>query len=327
MTDQENNLVGCSNPDKTNRCPNLPDIPWRFVTAIAKGEPHRWESMGGDAQRGALRVMADGPRVNATYDPMRKQGAILLGNGGDNSNGSQGTFYEGALTAAGTIPSDAVDQQVQANIVAAGYAVPWLSVAPASAVATPPGLQTFTPGSSLETVVTFTNAAKEAVKNLRLSLGLPGAGWSASVAGSSGDAKRFAGPVAAGASVSATFKVHSGPAPFNGDLVATASWTGTASGAEQKEQAAEKVRNTEPVKINEFRISSGSPSNPTDSFIELYNAGGKDVDISNWSLTAHPSQQAIFSAATVPAGTKLASHSPRQASRAHPGSTKQTSTQ
>ena len=49
--------------------------------------------------------MFDGPRVNATYDPMRKQGAILLGNGGDNSNGSQGTFYEGAMTAAGTFPT------------------------------------------------------------------------------------------------------------------------------------------------------------------------------------------------------------------------------
>ena len=48
--------------------------------------------------------MFDGPRVNATYDPMRKQGAILLGNGGDNSVGSQGTFYEGAMTAAGHLP-------------------------------------------------------------------------------------------------------------------------------------------------------------------------------------------------------------------------------
>jgi len=100
MTDQENNLVGCVNQDGSKGCPNLPSIPWRFVTAIGKGEPHRWASMGGDAQKGALSVMFDGPRVNPTYDPMRKQGAILLGNGGDNSDGSQGTFYEGAMTAA-----------------------------------------------------------------------------------------------------------------------------------------------------------------------------------------------------------------------------------
>ena len=102
--------------------------------------------MGGDAQHGALRVMFDGPRVNQTYDPMRKQGAILLGNGGDNSNGSQGTFYEGAVTAAGTFPTDATDQLVQANVVAARYDVPRLSLAPASATATPPGLQTFYAG-------------------------------------------------------------------------------------------------------------------------------------------------------------------------------------
>jgi hypothetical protein len=51
----------------------------RFETAVAKGEPHHWTSMGGDAERGALSVMFDGPRVNSTYDPMRKQGAVLFG--------------------------------------------------------------------------------------------------------------------------------------------------------------------------------------------------------------------------------------------------------
>src|SRR5215471_13282748 len=88
---------------------------------------------------------------------MRKQGAILLGNGGDNSVGSQGTFYEGAMTAGGTFPSDATDQRVQANVVHAHYDVARLSIAPASAVATPTGLQTFSPGASRETTVTFTN--------------------------------------------------------------------------------------------------------------------------------------------------------------------------
>ena len=102
----------------------LPSVTWRFVTGIAKGEPHHWTSLGGDSQRGALSVMFDGPRINSTYDPMRKQGAILLGNGGDNSVGSQGTFYEGAMTAAGTFPTDATDQLVQANVVAAHYDVP-----------------------------------------------------------------------------------------------------------------------------------------------------------------------------------------------------------
>ena len=120
MTDQENNLVGCVNADGSKYCADLPVITWRFVTATADGEPHHWRSMGGDAQKGDLKVMFDGPRVNATYDPMRKQGAILLGNGGDNSNGSQGTFYEGAMTAAGTFPTPETNQKVQANVANKG---------------------------------------------------------------------------------------------------------------------------------------------------------------------------------------------------------------
>ncbi len=32
------------------------------------------------------------------YNPMHKQGAIILGIGGDNSKGSAGTFYEGVMT-------------------------------------------------------------------------------------------------------------------------------------------------------------------------------------------------------------------------------------
>ena len=50
---------------------------------------------------------------------MKKQGAIILGIGGDNSCSAIGTFYEGAMTASYT--SDATDDAVQANIVAAGY--------------------------------------------------------------------------------------------------------------------------------------------------------------------------------------------------------------
>jgi hypothetical protein len=306
MTDQENNLVGCVNPDGPKLCASLPNIAWRFVTAMAKGEPHHWTSMGGDAQRGELSVMFDGPRVNATYDPMRKQGAILLGNGGDNSNGSQGTFYEGAMTAADTFPTDATDQLVQANVVAANYDVQGLSLAPASATATPPGLQTFSPGSSQDTTVTFTNTTGAPAAGVKLSIALPGKQWTAVVEGTSETSKTFAGPVAHGASVSATFRVTSGREAFNGDLVADASWTNQTSGAKQYETTAEKVRNVSPVRINEFRISSGPPANASDAFIELYNAGTASVDISDWTLTLHPAQQAVFSPIKIPAGTELA---------------------
>ena len=68
----------------------------------------------------------------------------------------------------------------------------------------------------------------------------------------------------------------------------------------------QKVRNARQVKINEFRVNSGAPGNPTDSFIELYNAGSQSVDLSEWTLTEHPAHQAIFSTIEIPAGTKLA---------------------
>ena len=301
MTDQENNLVGCVNPDGSKPCLNLPNIGWRFVTAIAKGEPHHWTSMGGDAQQGALAVMFDGPRVNATYDPMRKQGAILLGNGGDNSNGSQGTFYEGAMTAAKTFPTDATDQLVQDNIIAAHYDVAQVTLAPANAKATPPGIQTFSLGSSQETTVTFTNTTGAVAKDVKLSITLPNEQWTSAMVG----AKASTEAVAPGASVSATFKVTSGPVAFNGDLVAKASWTNQASGAEQSATTTEKVRNVSAVKINEFRISSGPPANSTDSFIELHNSDSRSVDISQWTLTLHPTQQAVSSSITIPSGTKL----------------------
>jgi non-reducing end alpha-L-arabinofuranosidase len=305
MTDQENNLVGCVNPDGSKLCVNLPSITWRFVTAIAKGEPHHWTSMGGNAQSGELSVMFDGPRVNPTYDPMRKQGAILLGNGGDNSNGSQGTFYEGAMTAAGTFPTDATDQRVQANIVGARYDVAPLTLAPTSATATPPGLQTFSPGSSHDITASFTNTASAPAVGVTLSIAVPNKQWTSVVSGTNETSKKFSDPVAPGATVSASFKVTSGPAAFNGDLVGNVSWTNSKSGGRQFGTAVEKARNVSTVKINEFRMSSGS-SNPTDSFIELYNSGSRAVDISNWTLTEHPSQQAIFSAVKIPTGTKLA---------------------
>jgi len=305
MTDQENNLVGCVNPDGSKFCTNLPSITWRFVTATADGEPHHWRSMGGDAQQGDLKVMFDGPRVNRTYDPMRKQGAILLGNGGDNSNGSQGTFYEGAMTAGGTFPTQEINQKVQANVVAAKYEVQRLSLAPASATATPPGLQTFSPGSSQDATLTFRNTTGAPATGVKLSISVP-KGWTSVVSGTTETAKTFADPVAPGASVSATFEITSGPAAFNGDLVGNASWT--ANGRTQYETTTEKVRNVSPIKINEFAISAGFPTNSTDSFIELYNAGASAADLSDWTLTEHPTQQAVFSSVEIPTGTKLAAH-------------------
>ncbi len=53
------------------------------------------------------------------YSPQKKQGAIILGTGGDGSNTGVGIWFEGAMTMGA--PPDSTDDAIQANIVAAGY--------------------------------------------------------------------------------------------------------------------------------------------------------------------------------------------------------------
>jgi hypothetical protein len=89
-----------------------------YVTAMLKGKPGNFALKGGDAQSGGLKTMYDGRPPNG-YSPMKKEGAIILGTGGDNSHTGEGTFFEGCMTSG--YPSDATDDAVQANIVAAGY--------------------------------------------------------------------------------------------------------------------------------------------------------------------------------------------------------------
>ena len=118
MADLENGLFSGVNRGYNA---NDPSASHRFLTAIVKGQPGHWAIRGGDAQSGGLSSFYDGGRPNAAgYNPMSKEGAIILGIGGDNSNGAAGTFYEGVMTSG--YPSDATENTVQANIVAAGYA-------------------------------------------------------------------------------------------------------------------------------------------------------------------------------------------------------------
>ena len=289
MTDQENNLVGCVNDDPEDKfCAGLETITWRFVTATADGEPHHWRSMGGNAQEGPLKVYYDGGRIRNernSYDPMRKQGAILLGNGGDNSNGSSGTFYEAAMTAAGTFPTEALNQEIQANVVAARYRVAAVEVFPSLNEGRPSNVQTFVPGTKATTVVRFVNNTDEAVEGLQLSLNVP-KGWKVS------GAQPVSYAVEPGQMVVAEFDVTPGPASFNGDLEAEARWGSV------RETGRLKVRSTAPVKINEFSV--------TDGFIELYNASGSPVDLSGWTVRHHAANIPAFSDIRIPSGTKLA---------------------
>jgi len=93
-------------------------LTFEFVTAMVKGGTEGFALKGGNAQEGPLTILYDGPRPNG-YQPMKKQGALLLGIGGDNSDSAIGTFYEGVVTSG--YSTDAADDLVQADIVAAGY--------------------------------------------------------------------------------------------------------------------------------------------------------------------------------------------------------------
>lgn len=126
MADLENGLFSGSS---TGNNAGDPSISYRFITTVVKGEPNQWEIRGANAASGSLSTYYSGARPNASgYNPMSKEGAIILGIGGDNSNGAQGTFYEGVMTSG--YPSDATENSVQANILAAKYAITSLTSGP-----------------------------------------------------------------------------------------------------------------------------------------------------------------------------------------------------
>jgi hypothetical protein len=134
--------------------PNQRAFPNRFVTAMLKNNGTTQMALkGGNAQSGSLATLYKGS-LPPGYSPMRQQGAIDLGAGGDccvNGSGinlSVGTFYEGAIVAG--YPSDATDDAVQANIVASGYgssSAPTPTPMPTPGL-TPTPIPTSTPGST-----------------------------------------------------------------------------------------------------------------------------------------------------------------------------------
>jgi hypothetical protein len=100
--------------------PSAKSLAYNFVSAFLKGpDANTFTLKGGNAQSGALTTMWNSSRPSPNYYPKKLEGAIILGTGGDGSNGGTGTFYEGAMTIGN--PSDAIDDAIQANIIAAGY--------------------------------------------------------------------------------------------------------------------------------------------------------------------------------------------------------------
>jgi hypothetical protein len=283
MSDMEAGLFSGYNPRVNEADPSLAH---RFVTGMMGGGGRNfWNLRGGDAQKGPVATfysgVRPGSRDNSAYFPMHKKGAIQMGNGGDNGNGSAGTFYEGGMVSGHR--AEAVTDAVQANIVAAKYNVERLRQS---------RLTSFTPGTVREMTATFTNTTSAPLSGVTLGVALP-AGWTAQAAAPA----RFAS-VAPGASVDAIFHVT---APMNasaGFLTLRASWNGGA------DTSLQRVRSAEPVKINEVRFATGG--NATDQFVELYNAAPNPVDVSGWKLVNTQTFLASVPLATIPMGTRLA---------------------
>jgi hypothetical protein len=115
MADMENGLFSGANA-RYNA--GDPTVNYRYTTAIINGGVNHWAIKAGNAQSGGLSTYYNGARPTG-YNPMHKQGAIVLGIGGDNSHGSAGTFYEGVMTSG--YPTDTAETLVQANIVSVAY--------------------------------------------------------------------------------------------------------------------------------------------------------------------------------------------------------------
>jgi hypothetical protein len=121
MADMEDGIVSGVNTGVNN---NSPSMPYRFVTAMEKNNGRtEFAIRGADATAMTTLTTMYRGALPAGKNPMRKEGAIVLGSGGDccysNNNASEGTFYEGAIVDG--YPSDDTEQAIHANIVEARY--------------------------------------------------------------------------------------------------------------------------------------------------------------------------------------------------------------
>jgi len=91
-----------------------------FVTDMGASDgQHTFAIYQGNAQSGGLTSTGIIPLPKG-YQPMRQEGAIILGIGGDNSNSAKGYFFEGVMTR--KMPTNQAMEAVQSNIVVARYA-------------------------------------------------------------------------------------------------------------------------------------------------------------------------------------------------------------
>ncbi len=267
---------------KQNDVPSITG--WRFVSVFVNGGGgNQWDLRGADASCDTLTVFYRGPRPhskegNDAYYPMHKKGGMLLGNGGDNGNGSAGTFFEGVMTAG--YPTEEAIAAVQKNIAAASYRAYPLSLS---------RITTFTPGGSAQVGVFFENTMDKPVKGLSIQPSLP-EGWTVT------EGEAVPASVAPGERVTTVFTLTAPEGRSFGWASFTASWQDGAFAI------GSRVRSAEAVKINEI----GLEGQGLDPFIELYNASSAEVDLSGVGLVVRRSGQAPVRVLTLPEGTRLA---------------------
>jgi non-reducing end alpha-L-arabinofuranosidase len=99
-----------------NNLPSMNNTEFAFgILKTSTTDKPQYAIRVGDATTGALKTAYDG-QAPANW---QGKGGIILGIGGDNSNSSRGTFFEGAMTAGR--PSDATEDSVLKNVQAAKY--------------------------------------------------------------------------------------------------------------------------------------------------------------------------------------------------------------
>jgi len=115
--DLENGMYSTSTGPNTA---SNPGVSYPFVSAWEKNNgTSNFTLKYGNATSSGLTTTYSGALPNG-YSPMHEEADILLGTGGDNSNGDSGEFFEGAVTSG--YPSDATENAVQAELNTVGYA-------------------------------------------------------------------------------------------------------------------------------------------------------------------------------------------------------------
>lgn len=262
---------------KQNDVPSITD--WRFVSVYVNGGGgNQWDLRGADATQPELTTFYSGVRPGTpdsdAYFPMHKKGGMLLGNGGDNGNGSAGTFFEGVMTVG--YPTDEAIAAVQANIAAAKYRPYPLSLS---------RLVTFRPGQGQTLEVTLENVTDGPMTDIGLDFSAP-RGWSLS------RESEFVTSLQPGETATVTYLLTGSLARTSGELSVEARWQ------EGSAALATPIRCADAVKINEIGLD-----NP---FVELYNAEAAEADLSGLELRVRRSGWASVTALTFPEGTKLA---------------------